>query len=63
MKTVVQPLPQAGIESEKRSDCVAFRRAILISTRSCQKCSKQICLWGLAQIIDIVFMIQVAWAI
>ena len=60
MKMVVQSLPQAGMTLEKRSDCVAFRRVYRIPIRSCQKCSKQICLWGLAQIIDIVFMIQIA---
>ena len=33
MKMVVQSLPQAGTILEKRSDCVAFRRAILILTQ------------------------------
>ena len=37
MKIVVQSLPQAEIESEKRSDCVAFRRVYLIPIRSCSE--------------------------
>ena len=32
-------------------------------TRSCQKFSKQICLWDLAQIISILFIIQIVGAI
>ena len=44
MKTVVQSLPQAGIESEKRSCCVAFRRAYLIPTRQSELFSEHICL-------------------
>ena len=35
----------------------------LIPTRSRQAYSKQVCLWDLAQIICIAFIIQVAWAI
>ena len=35
----------------------------IIPTRSCQKFSKQVCLWGLAQSIGIIFMIQIAEAI
>ena len=35
----------------------------IIPTRSRQAYSKQACLWDLAQIIYIVFIIQVAWAI
>lgn len=35
----------------------------LIPTRSRQAYSKQVCLWDLAQIICITFIIQVAWAI
>lgn len=35
----------------------------LIPTRSWQAYSKQVCLWDLAQIICIAFIIQVAWAI
>ena len=35
----------------------------VIPTRSCQKFSKQICLWGLAQSIDIISIIQIVEAI
>ena len=35
----------------------------IIPTRSWQAYSKQVCLWDLAQIICIAFIIQVAWAI
>lgn len=35
----------------------------IIPTRSSQAYSKQVCLWDLAQIICIAFIIQVAWAI
>ena len=35
----------------------------IIPTRSCQKFSKQICLWDLAQSVCIVFIIQIVWAI
>ena len=35
----------------------------VIPTRSCQKFSKQICLWDLAQIIGILFIIQIVEAI
>lgn len=35
----------------------------LTPTRSCQKFSKQICLWDLAQIIGILFIIQIVEAI
>ena len=35
----------------------------IIPTRSCQKFSKQICLWDLAQIIGILFIIQIVEAI
>lgn len=35
----------------------------VIPTRSRQAYSKQVCLWDLAQIICIAFIIQVAWAI
>ena len=36
---------------------------LLIPTRSCQKFSKQICLWDLAQSIGILFIIQIVEAI
>jgi len=35
----------------------------LIPIRSCQKCSKQFCLWDLAQSIGILFIIQIVGAI
>lgn len=35
----------------------------IIPTRSCQKFSKQICLWDLAQTIGILFIIQIVEAI
>lgn len=35
----------------------------VIPTRSCQKFSKQICLWDLAQSIGILFIIQIVEAI
>ena len=35
----------------------------VIPTRSCQKFSKQICLWDLAQGIGIIFIIQIVEAI
>ena len=41
---VAQSLPRAGIESEKRNCCVAFRRAYLIPTRQRELFSKHICL-------------------
>ena len=39
------------------------RGSAFIPTRSCQKFSKQICLWDLAQIIGILFIIQIVEAI
>ena len=36
---------------------------LVIPTRSCQKFSKQICLWDLAQSIDIISIIQIVTAI
>ena len=36
---------------------------LLTQTRSCQKFSKQICLWDLAQSIGILFIIQIVGAI
>lgn len=41
----------------------AFQPSAIIPTRSWQAYSKQVCLWDLAQIICIAFIIQVAWAI
>ena len=35
----------------------------VIPTRSCQKFSKQICLWDLVQVIGILFIIQIVEAI
>lgn len=35
----------------------------IIPTRSCQKFSKQICLWDLAQSVGILFIIQIVKAI
>jgi len=35
----------------------------IIPTRSCQKFSKQICLWDLVQVIGILFIIQIVEAI
>lgn len=35
----------------------------IIPIRSCQKCSKQFCLWDLAQSIGILFIIQIVGAI
>jgi hypothetical protein len=40
-----------------------FAVSSVIPTRSCQKFSKQICLWDLAQIIGILFIIQIVEAI
>lgn len=40
-----------------------FRVSEIIPTRSCQKFSKQICLWDLAQGIGIIFIIQIVEAI
>ena len=40
-----------------------FAVSSVIPTRSCQKFSKQICLWELAQIIGILFIIQIVEAI
>ena len=40
-----------------------FAVSSVIPTRSCQKFSKQICLWDLAQIISIVSIIQIVEAI
>ena len=40
-----------------------FAVSSVIPTRSCQKFSKQICLWDLAQRIGILFIIQIAEAI
>ena len=36
---------------------------LVIPTRSCQKFSKQICLWDLVQLIGILFIIQIVEAI
>ena len=51
-----------------KKPCLSTRekRAFLIPiipTRSCQKFSKQICLWNLAQGIGIIFIIQIVGAI
>ena len=40
-----------------------FAVSSVIPTRSCQKFSKQICLWDLAQTIGILFIIQIVEAI
>lgn len=40
-----------------------FAVSSVIPTRSCQKFSKQICLWDLAQSIGILFIIQIVEAI
>ena len=40
-----------------------FAVSSVIPTRSCQKFSKQICLWDLAQGIGIIFIIQIVEAI
>mgnify|MGYP006972220313 FL=1 len=40
-----------------------FAVSSVIPTRSCQKFSKQICLWDLARIIGILFIIQIVEAI
>ena len=48
---------------QKPSAFKALRRSLLIPTRSCQKFSKQICLWNLAQGIGIIFIIQIVVAI
>lgn len=40
-----------------------FAVSSVIPTRSCQKFSKQICLWNLAQSIGIIFIIQIVEAI
>ena len=40
-----------------------FAVSSVIPTRSCQKFSKQICLWDLAQNIGILFIIQIVEAI
>ena len=40
-----------------------FAISAIIPTRSCQKFSKQICLWDLAQSIDIISIIQIVEAI
>ena len=40
-----------------------FKAFQIIQTRSCQKFSKQICLWNLAQGIGIIFIIQIVVAI
>ena len=40
-----------------------FAVSSVIPTRSCQKFSKQICLWDLAQSIDILSIIQIVEAI
>ena len=40
-----------------------FAVSSVIPTRSCQKLSKQICLWDLAQNIGILFIIQIVEAI
>ena len=44
-------------------DVKDLRVKCVIPTRSCQKFSKQICLWDLAQSIGILFIIQIAEAI
>ena len=69
--------PQYGRKSHpgqaKRSSCIAVSCAVFsfssampaatVPARSRQAYSKQVCLWDLAQIICIAFIIQVAWAI
>ena len=54
-----------GLKNGKLGSGMVFStiRLKIIPTRSWQAYSKQVCLWDLAQIICIAFIIQVAWAI
>ena len=69
-----QPLTngsQNGVSKKKEPVYWTIERSIyrlylafaIIPTRSCQKFSKQICLWNLAQGIGIIFIIQIVGAI
>ncbi len=52
----------AALPAERLGRAVSLMMFI-IPTRSCQKFSKQICLWDLAQGIGIIFIIQIVEAI
>ena len=56
-----------GVRKSKTQCLCAFAgphiHFLLIPTRSCQKFSKQICLWDLVQGIGIIFIIQIVGAI
>ena len=58
-------VPLRPTESRKPAgpDNRSLRVQFLIPTRSCQKFSKQICLWDLAQGIGIIFIIQIVGAV
>ena len=62
MKTVAK-LPQGASSLEKPSVYGLLRAFEIIPTRSCQKFSKQICLWDLVQGIGIISIIQIVEAI
>lgn len=52
-------LPRRALTSQKPSHIRLFRVSEIIPIRSCQKFSKQICLWGLAQSIGILLIIPI----
>ena len=52
-----------GIKAQKVQWLRDFLSHKIIPTRSCQKFSKQICLWNLAQGIGIISIIQIVVAI
>ena len=60
---VIKLLSKGKEKPQKPSDSKAFGVALIIPTRSCQKFSKQICLWDLVQGIGIIFIIQIVEAI
>ena len=56
-------LPRRALMPQKNSKTRLFQDSEIIPTRSCQKFSKQICLWNLAQGIGIISIIQIVEAI
>ena len=60
---VIKLLSKGKRKPQKPSVSKAFGVRLIIPTRSCQKFSKQICLWDLVQGIGIIFIIQIVEAI
>ena len=57
--SAINLLSNAPFPFQEPSVFKALRVLLVIPTRSCQKFSKQICLWDLVQGIGIIFIIQI----